>query len=124
MSHGWRESEFLRYSDEGLSAYETLKCATRGGADVLGRPDTGRLEVDKVADIILIDLNDVAYAGCHDPLVSIVCCGNHSLVDTTIVNGKVVVRKGQLLTQDTEEIRKKAHQVASEIVEKERGLKK
>ncbi|WP_298198285.1 8-oxoguanine deaminase [Desulfosporosinus sp.] len=113
----------LRYKDEGLSAYETLRCATRGGADVLGRPDTGRLEAGKAADIILIDLQDVAYAGSHDPLVSIVCCGNQSLVDTTIVNGKVVVRRGQLLTQDTEEIRKKAHQVACKIVQKERGLK-
>lgn len=71
----------------------------------------------------MIDLKDVAYAGCHDPLVSIVCCGNHSLVDTTIVNGRMVVRKGELLTQNTEEIRTKAHQVASEIVQKERGLK-
>ncbi|AET67028.1 cytosine deaminase-like metal-dependent hydrolase [Desulfosporosinus orientis DSM 765] len=114
----------LRYKDEGLSAYETLKCATRGGADVLGRPDTGRIEAGKAADVILMDLKDVAYAGSHDPLVSIVCCGNQSIVDTTIVNGKVVVQKGQLLTQNTEEIRKKAHQVACEIVQKERGLKK
>lgn len=114
----------LRYKDEGLSAYETLKCATRGGADVLGRPDTGRLEAGKAADLILMDLQDVAYAGSHDPLVSIVCCGNQSIVHTTIVNGRVVVENGRLLTQDTEEIRKKAHQVACEIVEKERGLKK
>lgn len=82
----------LRYKEQGLSAYETLKCATRGGADVLGRPDTGRLEPDKAADLILIDLEDIAYAGCHDPLVSLVCCGNQSLLDTTIVNGKVVVK--------------------------------
>ena len=127
-SNNWEEVRrayllnHLRYKDEGLSAYQTLKCATRGGADVLGRPDTGRLEAGKAADIILIDLQDVAYAGCHDPLVSLVCCGNHSLVDTTIVNGKVVVRKGQLLTQDTEEIRKKAHQVASKIVSVQRGI--
>lgn len=113
----------LRYSDQGLSAYQTLKCATRGGADVLGRPDTGRIEVGKAADLIMIALDDVAYAGCHDPLVSLVCCGNKSIVDTTIVNGKVVVKKGELLTQDSEKIYNKAQNVAKELVQNERSQK-
>ncbi len=69
----------LKYGSEGLSAYEILKTATRGGADVLGRQDTGRLDIGKAADIILLDLNGIEYAGCHDPLVSIVCLGNSSL---------------------------------------------
>src|SRR3712207_7832342 len=64
----------LKYGTEGLNAYEILKLATRGGAEVLGRSDIGILEENKAADIVLFDLNDVAYAGCHDPLVTLVTC--------------------------------------------------
>ncbi|MHB1654597.1 MAG: 8-oxoguanine deaminase [Desulfitobacteriaceae bacterium] len=113
----------LKYADEGFSAYETVKAATRGGAEVLGRTDTGILEVDKAADVVLINLNDVAFAGCHDPLVSLVCCGNTSIVDTTIVNGKVVVRGGELITFDLDHIRIEAHKVSTALVEKERSFK-
>ncbi|WP_088225983.1 8-oxoguanine deaminase [Desulfosporosinus sp. FKB] len=113
----------LRYADAGLSAYETIKAATRGGAEVLGRNDTGILQEGMAADLALINLEDVAFAGCHDPLVSLVCCGNTSIVDMTIVNGRIVVRDGQLTTLDPEDIRVKAHRISTEMVEKERALK-
>lgn len=114
----------LKYGTDGLNAYEILKIATRGGADVLGRPDTGRLDVGKAADIILFDLNGVEYAGCHDPLVSLVCLGNSSYTKMTIVNGKVVSKDGQLITMKTDEIGKTAHKIATDIVKYERLHKK
>lgn len=110
----------LKYGVDGLSAYEILKMATKGGARVLGRCDIGTLEVGKAADIILFDLSDIAFTGCHNPLTSIVCCGNSSIVDTTMVNGKIVVQKGKILTIDTEKIRVSAHQNAAEIVARRR----
>jgi 8-oxoguanine deaminase len=110
----------LKYGTEGLNAYEILKVATRGGADVLGRQDTGRLDAGKAADIILFDLNGVEYAGCHDPLVSIVCLGNSSLTKMTIVNGKVVVKDGKLTTMNSDIIGKSAHKIASDIVKSHR----
>ncbi|MCY6369211.1 8-oxoguanine deaminase [Clostridium ganghwense] len=110
----------LKYGTDGLNAYEMLKVATRGGAEVLGRDDIGILERGKAADIVLFDLTDVAYAGCHDPLVGLVTCGNTSLVKMTIVNGKVVVKDGILLTMNTEKIRTEAHKIASDIVKYER----
>lgn len=110
----------LKYGTDGLSAYEILKIATKGGASVLGRDDIGTLEVSKCADIILFDLNDIAFAGCHNPLTAIVCCGNSSLVDMTMVNGKIVVRNGKILTIDTEKIRVSAHKNATDIVERRR----
>ena len=107
----------LKYGTEGLNAYEILKVATRGGADVLGRNDTGRLDAGKAADIILFDLNGIEYAGCHDPLVSLVCLGNSSLTKMTIVNGKIVVKDGIVLTLDSNEIGKTANKIAKDIVE-------
>lgn len=111
----------LKYGVNGLNAYEILKVATRGGADVLGRHDTGRLDIGKAADIILFDLNKVEYAGCHDPLVSLVCLGNSSFTKMTIVNGNVVCKDGQLLTVNCDEIYNNAHILAKDIVNKERN---
>ncbi|MDR2878764.1 MAG: amidohydrolase family protein [Fusobacteriales bacterium] len=87
--------------------------ATKGGARVLGRNDTGTLEADKAADIVAYNLSDIAYAGCHNPLTSLVYCGNSSLVDMTIVNGKVVVKNVMVLTVSTQETAIKAHSHAS-----------
>lgn len=111
----------LKYGTEGLNAYEILKIATRGGADVLGRQDTGRLAAGKAADIILFDLNGVEYAGCHDPLVSLVCLGNSSLTKMTIVNGRIVVKDGNLLTMDSDEIGKNVRRIAEGIVKFQRN---
>ncbi|MBV4418890.1 8-oxoguanine deaminase [Clostridium tyrobutyricum] len=110
----------LKYGSEGLSAYEILKTTTRGGADVLGRQDTGRLDIGKAADIILLDLNGIEYSGCHDPLVSIVCLGNSSLTKMTMVNGKIVVKDGKVLTLDSIETAKNAHEIACDIIQKHR----
>lgn len=110
----------LKYGTDGLNAYEILKMATKGGARVLGRYDIGTLEENKAADMVMYDLNDIAYAGCHNPLTSLVCCGNSNLVDMTIVNGKVVVKKGIVLTIDTHEIGRKAHEHASGLVRRRR----
>jgi 8-oxoguanine deaminase len=111
----------LKYGTDGLNAYEILKVATRGGADVLGRTDTGRLDAGKAADIILFDLNGVEYAGCHDPLVSLVCLGNSSLTDMTIVNGKVVVKNGLVLTMDSSRVAENANRIARDIVRNHRN---
>lgn len=113
----------LKYGTNGLNAYEILRVATRGGAEVLGRDDIGILAEGKAADIVLFDLNDVAYAGCHDPLVGLVTCGNTSLVKMTIVNGKIVVKDGILLSMNTDNIKTEAHKIATDIVRYERSCK-
>jgi len=110
----------LKYGSDGLTAYEILRVATRGGAEVLGRNDTGMLEVGKAADIVLFNLNTIEYAGCHDPLVSLVCLGNSSVVNMTIVNGNIVVKNGKLMTIDSNLVAIKAQSVANEIVKKQR----
>ncbi len=112
----------LKYAENGLSAMQTLEMATKGGAKVLGRNDIGSVETGKGADLIAINLNDIAYAGCHSVATAIVCCGNTSVVDTTIVNGEVVVRGGKLLTIDEEKIRKEAVSHSESLVKTERGL--
>lgn len=112
----------LKYGTKSLNAYEILRMATRGGAEVLGRSDVGYLDVGMAGDLILLDLNGVEYAGCHDTLVSIVTLGNSSIVKTTIVNGEVVVQDGKLVKVDERKIREEAHGHATRLVATKRKI--
>lgn len=114
----------LKYGTEGLSAYETLKMASRGGAEVLGRSDIGILSKGKAADIVLYDLNDIAYAGCHNPFVGLVTCGNSSLVKMTMINGKIVYKDGKIENMNMVKVKDEADKISRKIVEKERNIKK
>ena len=50
------------------SPYDMLKLATAGGADMIGRPELGRLAVGKAADLFMVDVRRLEYAGAlHDP---------------------------------------------------------
>ena len=81
-----------------MSAREALEIATRGGADVLGRPDCGRLAVGKRADIAIWDVSGVESAGSWDP-AALVLAGPTRVRDL-LVEGRRVVRDGQITTID------------------------
>jgi cytosine/adenosine deaminase-related metal-dependent hydrolase len=81
-----------------MSAREALEIATRGGADVLGRPDCGRLAVGKRADIAIWDVAGVDSAGSWDP-AALVLAGPTRVRDL-LVEGRHVVRGGQIATID------------------------
>lgn len=84
-----------------LSAREALRLATRGGAQVLGRDDTGALAPGMAADIAAWRIDALEFAGgaVHDPLAALVFCRAHN-ADLVIVNGRVRVRQGRLLHFD------------------------
>ena len=84
-----------------MTARDALHLATRGGAQVLGRPDIGHLAVGMCADLALFDLRTLGFAGAavHDPVGSLLLCTSPQAT-YTIVNGRVVVREGQLATVD------------------------
>ena len=85
-----------------MTPRDALRLATRGGARVLGRtPDLGHIKVGYCADLALFRLDTVAMAGgaVHDPVGALLLCAS-APADHTIVNGRVVVRAGQLTTLD------------------------
>jgi len=83
-----------------MSAREALEIATLGGAKVLNRDDIGALAPGMAADIVTVSLNDVGMAGAqHDPLAALLFC-QVPRVRHSIVNGRVVVRDGELATLD------------------------
>ena len=107
----------VRYGADSISAEEVLEMATRGGAKVLGREDIGSLEPGKAADFIGIRLERLEYAGAsvHDPVASLVFCSPVK-VDLAVVNGRVVVEDGKLLTVDLEEIVRRHNAIARRMV--------
>jgi cytosine/adenosine deaminase-related metal-dependent hydrolase len=86
-----------------LDARGALKLATKGGAECLGRDDCGTLEPGKCADISFFRVDDLAHAGVVD-LVAAMALAPPPRAHTVVINGKVVVREGRLLTADEEDI--------------------
>jgi len=83
-----------------LSAREALEIATRGGAAVLGRDDVGQLAPGMCADFIAINTDTLAFAGSlHDPVAAVLFCAP-ARVDVSVINGRLVIKDGQLLTLD------------------------
>lgn len=109
----------LAYGDRGLRAGDVLRLATVGGAQVLGRDDLGHLAAGMAADLALIDLDQLGFAGGrHDPVAAIVASGDSHIVDTTIVNGRVVVRGGRLVGADEGEIVRRANRISAGMLER------
>lgn len=100
-----------------ISAEEALWMATRGGAQALGRDDIGRLEPGKAADLVLIDLGKVSYAGAQsDPLAAVVYNLSSSCVELTMVNGRIVFRNGRCLRIDEREAAAVANRISGDML--------
>ena len=83
---------------DAMSAREALEIATRGGAAVLGRDDCGQLAVGKRADLAIWDVRGIESAGSWDP-AALLLAGPTKVRDL-FVEGRQVVRDGQMVTID------------------------
>jgi len=94
-------------------ARDVVRMATRNGAKALGH-ETGQLTVGCKADVILIDTNSTMFTplmpGSSDHVFShLVFAANGSCVNTTIVDGQVVMRDRRILTIDEDEVIRQAN---------------
>ncbi len=113
----------LTHGVSSIGAEQALRLATAGGGAVLGFPEIGSLEVGKAADLALIDLNQMGYAGgLCDPLAALVFCGDNHLVKATVVNGRVVVRDGRLVGLPEEQIIQQANRLSRYMQEQANRL--
>ena len=83
---------------DAMSAREALEIATRGGADVLGRPECGRIAAGKRADIAIWDINGIESAGSWDPAALVIAGSNK--VRHLFVEGRQIVRDWHMATLD------------------------
>jgi cytosine/adenosine deaminase-related metal-dependent hydrolase len=93
----------VRSGPGALDARSAWRLATQGGAECLGRDDCGTLAPGKCADMAMFRLNDLSHAGMADPLAGL-ALAPPARADAVVVNGKIVVRDGRLLTADEDQI--------------------
>jgi cytosine/adenosine deaminase-related metal-dependent hydrolase len=112
-----RQSMLLQRVSRGadaMSAREALEIATLGGAQVLGRPDCGSLEVGKRADLAIWDMSGIEAAGSWDPVASLILCGPTRVRDL-FVEGRQVVRGGQMATIDLPRVIERQNRLAARL---------
>jgi 8-oxoguanine deaminase len=90
----------LGFGPAAMTARDALELATLGGAKVLGRDDIGALSPGMAADIVAFDTRAIGFAGAQsDPVAGLVFC-TPAQVSHSIINGKIIVRDGHLMTLD------------------------
>ncbi|MCB2140641.1 MAG: 8-oxoguanine deaminase [Rhodobacteraceae bacterium] len=99
---------------DAMSAREALEIATLGGARVLGRGDCGSLEPGKRADVAVWDVSGIEAAGAWDPVAALILCGPARVRDL-LVEGRQVVRGGQVATIDLPRVIETQNRLAARL---------
>src|SRR5580692_5748271 len=102
-------------------APDVLAMATRNGATALGH-QTGYLAPGRKADVILVDTRNVMFTplapGNADQVYShLVFAANGSAVDTTIVDGQVLMRGRRMLTIDEPLVLREANRALTRVTD-------
>jgi 5-methylthioadenosine/S-adenosylhomocysteine deaminase len=92
----------LQTSDpRAVSAQTAVDMATIGGARAMGMDrQIGSLEAGKRADLIVVSMSAARETPMYDPVSHLVYVTHGDDVQTTIVNGKVLMRNRKMLTLD------------------------
>src|SRR5581483_2666968 len=105
-----------------VPAETTLEMATINGARALGlEHEIGSLEVGKKADLVVIDFNRLHTTPAINPISTLVYAASGSEVDMVMVDGRVVVENGELLTMDEQEVMEQAKRHAG-VLYKRAGI--
>jgi 5-methylthioadenosine/S-adenosylhomocysteine deaminase len=100
-----------------LDAFTVLKMATLSGAKALGMEDhIGSLEVDKKADVIIVDTHKPHLTPMYNPYSHLVYAAKGSDVSHSLINGKLVMEDRKLLTLDLQEVLCKAHETSLKVI--------
>lgn len=99
-----------------VPAETVLEMATINGARALGlEQEIGSLEVGKKADLVVIDFNRLHTTPAINPVSTLVYAATGGEVDMVMVDGKVVVEQGKLLTMNEREVIEQARKHASQL---------
>jgi 5-methylthioadenosine/S-adenosylhomocysteine deaminase len=110
-----------RLGAERMPAEDVLRMATMGGAKAIGMEDqVGSLEEGKIADIILLDDGGLSAAPLRsfeddDIVKRLVSSYLSASVQTSIIDGELVMENRQLLTLDETEILEKGRKALADL---------
>lgn len=111
--------KIINKDPSSMPAFEVLKMATVNGAKAFGLDDADVLDVNKLADIIMIDLHQPNMQPFNNIVNNIVYSGSKSNIKMTMINGKILYMNHEfLIDEDIEEIYKKVQLIADDIIAK------
>ena len=96
-----------------LTAADTLRLATKNGAEAIGREDLGSVEAGKTADLILIDENAPNLRPDYNLTAALVYSATGCEVSDVMIGGKMVMRDRQLTTIDEERVLREVERIAA-----------
>jgi 5-methylthioadenosine/S-adenosylhomocysteine deaminase len=120
MFEAMRQAALLHKLTSGdprvVPAGTALEMATVGGARVLGLQDAiGSLEVGKRADLLVVDVSQARHTPMYDPISHLVYVARGDDVETTVVNGRVLMQNRQVRSLDEPQVLADARRMASEV---------
>ena len=120
MFEAMRQAALLHKLQSGdprvLPARTVLEMATLEGARALGLDKTiGSLEVGKRADLIIVSMASARQTPLYDPISHLVYVTRGDDVQTTIVNGRVLMRDRKVLTLDERAVLADAGRLAGKV---------
>jgi 5-methylthioadenosine/S-adenosylhomocysteine deaminase len=120
MFEAMRQAAFLHKLQSkdptAVSARVAVEMATIGGARVIGRDkQLGSLEAGKLADLIVVRMDQPRQTPMYDPISHLVYATRGDDVDTTIVNGRVLMRAGKVLSLNQEQVLAAATAAAAKV---------
>lgn len=104
------------FDPTAINAYQVLQMATINGAKALGLADEiGSIEVGKKADIILVDIEKPHLYPHNDLLALLAYSVNGADVDTSIIDGNIVMSNRKLMTIDEKLVLRESKRCSSRI---------
>ena len=101
---------------EEITSFDALKMATINGAKALGlENEIGSIEEGKKADIIIVNINNIIAKPTNDLLSQLVYNIKGIDVETTIVNGKILMEDRKLINLNEKEIVQNAEKIIKEL---------
>jgi 5-methylthioadenosine/S-adenosylhomocysteine deaminase len=98
------------HGPEVVPAARALRMATIDGARALGLADEiGSIEVGKRADVIVVDLNRLASTPAPEVVSALVYSAQAADVRTSIIDGQIMMRDGELVTLNEASVKEDAH---------------
>lgn len=98
-----------------VPATEVIKMATVNGSKTMEHPDTDVLAAGKLADIIMIDLQDPAMQPVLDIPNNIVYSGGKNIVKMTMIDGKILYDNGEFVGINKQEIYDKSASIMERL---------
>ncbi|MBQ0016598.1 MAG: amidohydrolase [Bacteroidales bacterium] len=107
LQKGWRKDPLA------LPATEVLKVATANGYKAL-RLDGGEIAVGKLADLMLVDLDNLAFVPNNNSISNLIYAAHGDAVNTVICNGAIVMQDRHV--KGEEETIREARRVVNQLI--------